>query len=390
MAESVSGDATTGIYEPLKPPFQALNDTNQGPLAMVVSIPLIIIASIVVLVKLWTVYGTTRRLGINDATAIAAMALGIAYTIALNQSIQHGLGRVADELDESMIEALSKDYFAANILLYPALVCAKATVILLIITIKPQRRVLLASQALLGVSIIWGLASVIAISLQCSPSRWVMGPNASNTCVSQRAMQITIRSIDALIDVAIVLLPIFMMQSVQTSFSKKLWVVALFATRMITPIMTLVSVATLSDFYDALTEDRPFHAITPLIWTSVALCLSIITACIPSIKRFLADWASGLSRAAINDSFEMDHTIGMSGSRNNGSVAWKQRLTKSAQRSAGTSSDSVKGLVDGVIVQTKGYHVEYEEEQVSVDGNRSTSSGREVVPNNASGTRVNT
>lgn len=73
MAESVSGDATTGIYEPLKPPFQALNDTNQGPLAMVVSIPLIIIASIVVLVKLWTVYGTTRRLGINDATAIAAM-----------------------------------------------------------------------------------------------------------------------------------------------------------------------------------------------------------------------------------------------------------------------------------------------------------------------------
>lgn len=157
-----------------------------------------------------------------------------------------------------------------------------------------------------------------------------------------------------------------------------------------TPIMTLVSVATLSDFYDALTEDRPFHAITPLIWTSVALCLSIITACIPSIKRFLADWASGLSRAAINDSFEMDHTIGMSGSRNNGSVAWKQRLTKSAQRSAGTSSDSVKGLVDGVIVQTKGYHVEYEEEQVSVDGNRSTSSGREVVPNNASGTRVNT
>lgn len=59
-----------------------------------------------------------------------------------------------------------------------------------------------------------------------------MGPNASNTCVSQRAMQITIRSIDALIDVAIVLLPIFMMQSVQTSFSKKLWVVALFATRM--------------------------------------------------------------------------------------------------------------------------------------------------------------
>lgn len=73
MTESVSGDATSGIFEPLKPPFQALSDTNEGPLIMVVSIPMIAVACLTVLVKSWTAYGTTRRLGVSDATAISAM-----------------------------------------------------------------------------------------------------------------------------------------------------------------------------------------------------------------------------------------------------------------------------------------------------------------------------
>ncbi len=72
MDEQVSG-AGTGIYEPLKPPFQALTDTDVGPIAMVTSIPLIIIAALTVMVKIWTVYGTARKLGLNDAVAIASI-----------------------------------------------------------------------------------------------------------------------------------------------------------------------------------------------------------------------------------------------------------------------------------------------------------------------------
>ncbi len=149
----------------------------------------------------------------------------------------------------------------------------------------------------------------------------------------------------------------------------------------------------------------------------MALSLSIITACIPSIKRFLADWAAGLSRAAINDSFELEHTVDRSRSGDNthsqspgrtGSLATKLGLSRSGRaevtstsrshvngkdsninahtqkpqrtRSEDTS-DSVKGLTDGVIVHTMDYRVEYEDHELaSLDGDGSTSSGRERAP----------
>jgi len=189
--------------------------------------------------------------------------------------------------------------------------------------------------------------------------------------------------------------------------------------------VTVISIAALSEYYNAPLEDHPFAAVTPSIWTSVALSLSIITACIPSIKRFLADWAGGLSRAAINNSFELEHTVGRSHSGNNTfsqgsgqthSLATKLGLSRlgraevtSTSRSHGNgkdsdvnlhtqkpqrtrledTSDSVKGLIDGVIVQTMDYRVEYEDNELTLlDGGGSTSSDREPVPPQVMGTRV--
>lgn len=48
----------------------------------------------------------------------------------------------------------------------------------------------------------------------------------------------------------------------------------------------------------------------PVIWTQIMLGVSIITACIPSIKRFLADVQSGLMGATISEQYEMTHSGG--------------------------------------------------------------------------------
>jgi len=106
-----------------------------------------------------------------------------------------------------------------------------------------------------------------------------------------------------------------------------------------TPIITLISILSLSDYYNAPLRDRPFAAVTPSIWTTVALNLSIITACIPSIKRFLADWAAGLSKAEINDAFELEHSAGKSHSGNNTYAAGSGLGSKLASR-LGLSTNS--------------------------------------------------
>lgn len=73
MASEVSGDDATGLYEPLMPPFQDLTAAHQGPILMVISIPLLVIATLTVIVKLWTVYGITRKLGLSEIAIIAAI-----------------------------------------------------------------------------------------------------------------------------------------------------------------------------------------------------------------------------------------------------------------------------------------------------------------------------
>ena len=73
MASQVSGDDATGIYEPLMPPNQYLAANHTGPILMVISIPLLIVAALTVTVKLWTVYSITRKLGLSEIAIIAAV-----------------------------------------------------------------------------------------------------------------------------------------------------------------------------------------------------------------------------------------------------------------------------------------------------------------------------
>ena len=173
-----------------------------------------------------------------------------------------------------------------------------------------------------------------------------------------------------------------------------------------TLVPNIISIVALSDYYDAPNRARPLEAITPSIWTSVWLAVSIITACIPSIRQFLADWAAGLAGAAIGEDLDAEHdtTIrSQSGNNTNtkfptsqrsGHLATKLGLTRSgraqvsstnrsgggtrdeesmsrqkkmpkAQHNRVEESDSMKGLTDGVITQTTDYAVEYEDLEMS-------------------------
>ena len=69
-----SGDDLPGtIYEPLSPAFHTITPTHKGPIIIVTSVPLLIVATLTVAVRLWTVYSVTRTLGPSEATIIAAI-----------------------------------------------------------------------------------------------------------------------------------------------------------------------------------------------------------------------------------------------------------------------------------------------------------------------------
>ena len=306
---------------------------------------------------------------------------------------------------------------------------------LLIIAFEPWKRLKYGCYGTLIFIGAWGTTSVLVLALQCSPVRWALGPSSDpnpQNCIDQYTMQLAIRAMDIVSDLIVAALPMFLMQTLQTSREKKWTVIMLFSLKIAwvasryqialpdmvssTPILTAISMVSLTDFYNSEPDERPWHAVPPALWTSAALNLSIITTCIPSIKRFLADWAAGLSTTQITEPMELGHSGGKAtspgttahGSRLGGMIATKIGLgsnsrsevtstlrSRSERRNHGSNhvrsgvgraqnpseqdtSDSVKGLTDGVILHTTDYHVEFEDANNVENGKGSFSSGGPV------------
>jgi hypothetical protein len=201
------------------------------------------------------------------------------------------------------------------------------------------------------------------------------------------------------------------MRAVQVANQKRWIVVALFALRIATPAFTVLSLVTLHTYYKSDPQDRTWHAVAPAIWTQAMLNTSIMTACIPSIKRFLTDIQSGLMAAGISEYYEHTHTGGKSGygtatyakgtslgsklasrlgvssvSKSPSNSALRSRVDKDSRgkydmdledirrdtKQPRETTESVKGLTDDVIMHTIDYRVEYEDNTEPSDGERSS------------------
>lgn len=77
-----------------------------------------------------------------------------------------------------------------------------------------------------------------------------------------------------------------------------------------TPAFVICQLVAWRTYYTSDPDERPWNAFAPSIWNQVVLGVSIITSCIPSIKRFLSEVQSGLMAVSISEQYEMTHSGG--------------------------------------------------------------------------------
>jgi len=97
-----------------------------------------------------------------------------------------------------------------------------------------------------------------------------------------------------------------MMYRLNTSKEKKLFVGGLFAVRVVVPIMTVVKLYYLQDFFEA--HDRTWEMVNQQVWTQVIMNLSIITACIPSLGSIIWDVSRGFRSASATITTDLEHS----------------------------------------------------------------------------------
>ncbi|KAK4895986.1 hypothetical protein LTR49_028206 [Elasticomyces elasticus] len=266
-------------FEQPYPPLLVHSETLSS---FIVVIILGTFAVVTVLARLCRAYVVYKKLLLEDYAIILAIrqAFSILYAIFIALVVLSGPGLAADDLASEELRNFSRNYYVSNIFLCISLACAKSSAILCSTTKFVQPK---PCYAILAMVALWTLITECIITLQCHPNHYTLGPTADDMCVNQYAAQYFTKVSDMVTDVAIALLPAVLVSKVQMPMSKRLRVGLIYATRLVTVVFTAMSLNSLSGYYHADITKRPAQAVSSSTWASIALWVSIMTACLPHI-----------------------------------------------------------------------------------------------------------
>lgn len=135
------------------------------------------------------------------------------------------------------------------------------------------------------------MIALITLALRCGSHAPWDTRLASGACINTKAFWIAIWFFDMLSELVIMVLPIFMMKPVRVPLSKKIFVISVFFCRITYVIATIVRLVFLP--VSTQSQNFTFEDINATITTQIVLCVSIVTACIPSLKPLLEAFNSG-------------------------------------------------------------------------------------------------
>ncbi|KIW99849.1 uncharacterized protein Z518_10777 [Rhinocladiella mackenziei CBS 650.93] len=301
---------------PTSPPFETVTANDRGTPVTLVNCVLIIFSSIVVIARAFTRLRITNLKALDDFAIIVALAFAIAQTVCMQLARNHGLGKHRDIVSSEDFILYSKYNYASNILTVLTLAFAKCSVFQLILTIIPKRRIRLACHALDATIVLWLLTSIFALAFQCDlPHPWLLG---GDRCVNLTALYDYVGIMNILTDIALIVIPFLVVWDLQLRISKKIIITSLFAGRVLVPGTAIAQLACLDAYLDAIGGDQTWQNSIPAILNQIIVNLSIITACVPSLRRVVTDLQTNQTGLKVSENLEMNLTeaaYGKDGSR---------------------------------------------------------------------------
>jgi hypothetical protein len=203
------------------------------------------------------------------------------------------LGRHIQTLSYSSYEVFARAYYVSDLLFVIAIYLAKVSLVLFIMRLTPSYKTLYFCHVLIFALTLWMVGTVLSLAFQCPlPRPWDFMPLHSIQCgASIAGLYYSISAIDILTDLIIVATPAIIVWNVRISRGQRYTVIGVFSSRLSVCICSALLLASVPAFVKS--SDRSWEAVTPQTWRQVVQCLSIITACIPCMRPFLASLESG-------------------------------------------------------------------------------------------------
>ncbi|EAW07592.1 uncharacterized protein ACLA_023060 [Aspergillus clavatus NRRL 1] len=315
---------------PLLPPLEQITPNNHGATVSIVAFVLLSPTILTVLAKVATMVYLKRCLLSVDLPIWACTITALIQSILIQHAVDNGMGRHRGDLSSSAFDAYNKFNYAAQLLFILVLFLSKLSTTNLIGAISPNetiQRWCMTTHVCMGA---WAVLAVFALAFQCQPPYWEYSPTR---CVAEGAIVFPIMIINMILDASLVATSTLMLWHVQMPRVQRLKVSAAFASRAVVIVLGVIQLLYLPKY---LRSDDPTFFPNSKTLRAIMNC-SIITACIPSLYRFINSLALGTNTVYVGGT-ELSSGAGFH--RPKASASGSGRVRRASSTRLGSSRES--------------------------------------------------
>ncbi|KAJ8133068.1 hypothetical protein O1611_g561 [Lasiodiplodia mahajangana] len=250
-----------------------------------------IIAYVALGLRLYARHITKQAFGLDDLFACLAVVF-TTVSIALVAYITHlGVGRheiviVLEHIE--YFDALNKTLIVGSVIYLPVIFSIKASALFLYCRIFPNRRLRAVCYAILVVSALYSIASILVVTIACLPSipPTTEQPVAQLKCAGEQLIDILLAILitNVVLDAIILCLPLPLIWRLQTTLRRKLQLTLVFTLGsfiFIVSILRVVAVRKLDLF------DDNWYATDVELWSIAESAVGILTVSLPVMQPLL-------------------------------------------------------------------------------------------------------
>ncbi|KAF2116403.1 hypothetical protein BDV96DRAFT_574059 [Lophiotrema nucula] len=249
------------------------------------------LALIILLLRLYTRIFIVRSVGVEDYFITLAMLCSIGLTICIGIQVEYGMGQHYWMLSPEDGTQSLKAFWASLIVYYLSLGLTKSSILLQYQRVFPTKNFQIACWSIMSVVVAYTIWTVLGSIFACIPVR-AFWTKEESRCINQFAMWFTNAAINIGTDLAIIILPMPVVRSLNLARRQKQALIGIFAIGgfvCVVSILRLKSLVAISNSKDP-TYDNPPAA----TWSSVETSVGIICSCLPCLRPLMTRYWPGL------------------------------------------------------------------------------------------------
>ncbi|EXA36402.1 hypothetical protein FOVG_12308 [Fusarium oxysporum f. sp. pisi HDV247] len=262
-----------------------------------VSVSLMALSAVMVGLRLWC-RRERQMLGLDDVTAVVALACVLGCGSSIVAMTHYGLGRHIYTLSPRQIILYLRCFWISIVFYTYALFAIKLTFLIhyyRIMSVSNMRWLYLGA---LGFIILWGINQGIGVFLFCIPLQSFWDPHVKGRCfLSRPTMWYVSGVVHIVTDFAIIVMPLPIVWKLQLPRSQKIYLTGIFGLGSLTLAIAILRMQWLDPV-----ADMTWWNVTAASWSMAEIVSGITCACLPTFKPLLVGIKNWFPRLNQGDS----------------------------------------------------------------------------------------